>query len=74
MSLAARINALLADEIAVPGDDSLLHRAIGAGPDGSTPSEMAYRRVEVLFAAWQELHRERDARRPRNRGPREASA
>lgn len=63
-SLAQKINDLLEDKIASPGDGSLLDRALT--PSGSkppTPSELAYLRVEILLAAWEEMHREAAAAR-----------
>lgn len=66
MNLAERINALLADKIASPGDGSLLQSALTDrfpdfpdAPVSANETELAYLRVEVLLAAWEELHRER---------------
>ncbi len=57
MTLAQRINALLEPRIASPGDGSLLMTALGSEPLSAT--ELAYQRVEVLLAAWEEMHREK---------------
>lgn len=56
-TLAQRINQLLEPEVITDGDDSLLARALG-GPTPYSETGLAYRRVEVLLSAWQELHRE----------------
>lgn len=62
MNLTDRINALLADKIAAPADDSLLHSALEQATDVAqpdlTPTEQAYQRVEILLAAWEEMHRQ----------------
>lgn len=57
VTLAARIEELLADKIATDGDPSMLARALG-GHTEYTPDDLAFRRVEVLLAAWEEMHRE----------------
>lgn len=60
MTLAQQINALLADKVAAPGDDSILLGALTAehGP-ALTATEEAFQRVEILLGAWEEMHRER---------------
>ncbi len=72
-SLAQRIEALLADKVATADDDSLLHSmlrnalradaaALGGPRPSQAPDDVAFRRVEVLLAAWEEMHREARAR------------
>jgi hypothetical protein len=55
--LAERIELLLAEKVATQHDDSLLAGALG-GAVPSTLDERAFHRVEVLLAAWEEMHRE----------------
>ncbi len=39
------------------GDGSLLMTALGS--ESLSATELAYQRVEILLAAWEEMHRER---------------
>lgn len=57
MRLAERIELLLAGRIVTQHDDSLLAGALG-GATPSTLDDRAFHRVEVLYAAWEEMHRE----------------
>jgi hypothetical protein len=62
VTLAQRINDLLEVEIASPGDGSLLDAAMRDAfpnaPFPSSPAALAFLRVEILLAAWNDLLRD----------------